>query len=441
MFARVRQTAEVRANGRERHVDLLRALAVWPVVLGHWLLFAVTETDDGLDGVNALAELRWAHPLTWLFQVMPVFFLVGGYANAASYHAHRRAGGDRPGWVLGRYDRLLRPTATVLATLVVAVGIARLAGVDHDQAATAAWAATVPMWFLLVYLVVVAVGPWALAAHQRWGLAVPAALVFLVALGDVARYGIGTDWLAEANYVVAWAAIHQVGAAWYDGRLPARPAVGVPLAALGSAVLLLLVAVGPYPVSMVSVPGGDQNSDPPTLALLALAAVQTGVVIAARDRADRWLRRGSRWVAVTAVNAVVMTLFLWHMTAAVAATVLLYGTGLLPVERIGSGAWIVQRIPWVLACAAVLMVLTAAFGRIELGVPGVRIGSRVEGALGSVLLPLGVVATLAGMLGVALAGRGEHGPLGLPTGALISFAVGVAVLGVVRQRAFVHGGG
>lgn len=432
----VRRTAQQRASGRERHVDLLRGLAVVPVVVGHWMAIAVTEAEDGLDGVNAIAELRWAHLLSWLFQVMPVFFLVGGYANAASYSAHRRAGGDGLGWILGRYDRLLRPTASLLLVLVAAVAVARVLGVDHDLAATAAWVATVPMWFLLIYLAVVAVGPWALAAHRRWGLMVPAVLTGVVAAGDVARYGLGFDDLAEVNYLAAWAAIHQVGAAIYDGRVRARASVGLPLAGAGFAALLVLLVVGPYPVSMVGVPGGDQNSDPPTLALLALAAVQTGIVLAVRDRADRWLRPMHRWVAVTGANAVVMTVFLWHMTAAIIAAVLLHGSGLVPVEPIGSTAWYVWRIPWLLTCAALLAGLVAIFGRIELGVPGVRIGARVQSAFGSILVPLGVVGILGGMLGIALAGRGEDGPLGLPTEALVSFAIGVALLVLVRQRAF-----
>jgi hypothetical protein len=405
------------------------------------MAIAVTDAEDGLDGVNVLGELSWTHPLSWLFQVMPVLFLVGGYANAASYDAHRRAGGDRLGWVLGRYDRLLRPTVALLATLVGAVALARVLGVDHDLAATAAWVATVPMWFLLIYLVVVAVGPWALAAHRRWGLAVPVALAGLVAAGDVARYGLGSDRLAEINYLAAWAAIHQVGAAWYDGRAQPRVSVGVPVAVTGFVALVLLVAIGPYPVSMVGVPGGDQNSEPPTLALLALAATQAGIVLAVRDRLDRWLRPMHRWVAVTGANALVMTLFLWHMTAAIAAAGLLYGTGLVPVEPIGSTAWFLWRIPWLSTCLLVLMGLVAGYGRIELGVRGVRIGARVEGAWGSILVPVGVAAVLGGMLGVAISGPGEDGPLGLPTAALSSFAAGVTLLVVAGRRALVSPNG
>jgi hypothetical protein len=41
-----------------------------------------------------------------------------------------------------------------------------------------------PLWFLAVYLVVVALSPWAATAHRRWGVAVPLAMLMLVAVAD-----------------------------------------------------------------------------------------------------------------------------------------------------------------------------------------------------------------------------------------------------------------
>lgn len=105
----LREMARRTPDSRERTVDLVRALSIASVVLGHWLLIAITETNGVYDGGNALRHIEWAHPLTWLFQVMPLFFLVGGYSNAASMRAHEDAGGDAGGWLLGRFDRILRP--------------------------------------------------------------------------------------------------------------------------------------------------------------------------------------------------------------------------------------------------------------------------------------------------------------------------------------------
>lgn len=430
----VRRAAEATAPGRERTVDLLRAGAIGAIVLGHWLAIGIIEANGAINGINALREVGWAHPLTWLFQVMPLFFFIGGYANAASLEGHGRRGGDALGWVLGRYDRVVWPTSVLLMVLVVAVATARLAGVDHDVAATGAWLATVPMWFLLIYLAVLAVSPVAFAAHRRWGLVVPLALVAVVGIGDLARLGLDQSWIGHINYFAAWAAVHQVGFAWRDGRLPARARLGVPLAALGLVSLLALTVLGPYPVSMVGVPGQDvQNTAPPTLALMALAAAQIGVTLSLRERASSWLHRSRPWMVVVAVNSVILTIFLWHMAAAIFAAVILYATGILPVVPVGSAEWFMLRIPWLVVCLVVLAGLVAAFGAIERTVPASRKGAKAGGGAGRVLVLAGVVSVLAGMLGVAAAGAGEHGPLGLPTWALAAYAVGAALLVAARH--------
>ena len=84
VVAAVRERAARTPADRERLADLLRAVAICLVVVGHWLAISVTYQDGRLSGRNALTDLAWAHPVTWLFQVMPVFFVVGGYANSAS---------------------------------------------------------------------------------------------------------------------------------------------------------------------------------------------------------------------------------------------------------------------------------------------------------------------------------------------------------------------
>ncbi|MEV1146482.1 acyltransferase family protein, partial [Micromonospora sp. NPDC049799] len=98
---RLRALAEATPAGRERIVDLLRALAIVMVVLGHWAVATIGYDAAGRPTArSALPDLPWAYPLTWVAQVMPVFFLVGGFANAASLAARRARGGDATGWLL-----------------------------------------------------------------------------------------------------------------------------------------------------------------------------------------------------------------------------------------------------------------------------------------------------------------------------------------------------
>src|SRR5262249_48052187 len=117
------------------------------VVLGHWFVVAVVYRDGELSGYNALDVLTWIDPVTWLFQVMPIFFLVGGYASAASLASHRASGGDGIGWVLRRTDRLLRPTTALFVVLPVVTAVTVAAGVNKQLLGHAVWLASIPLWF------------------------------------------------------------------------------------------------------------------------------------------------------------------------------------------------------------------------------------------------------------------------------------------------------
>ena len=425
----IRQAARDTPPERERHADLMRAVAIGFVVLGHWLVVLVTYDDvTGLAGRSALGVVGWMVPLTWLFQVMPVFFLVGGYANAASWRSHRSRGGSSPDWLLGRFRRLLRPTTVFLAVVAGAALLARTVGTEDRLVGTATWLVTMPLWFLVVYLAVVALTPVTHRLHVRFGLAVPLALAAPVGLADLLGLGLGLPYVDGSSYLLAWLAVHQLGYAWQDGSLLARRGVAVTMAVVGALALVLLTVLGPYPVSMVAVPGETvQNTAPPTLALLALAVTQTGVVLLLRRPADRWLARSERtWTAVVAVNAVVLTVFLWHMAAVVVSAVLLVPTGLIPQPSPGSGEWLAWRVPGLAALTLVLTALVLLFARVEIAA---RAAAPPRGGRSRwPLTVLGLVAVVAGLLTITLSGRGVHGPAGLPTGALLLYGSGVVAL-------------
>ncbi|MFC4530506.1 acyltransferase family protein [Sphaerisporangium dianthi] len=431
----MRRAAELTPAGRDRHVDLIRAVAIAAVVFGHWLVVYVTRNGSGLTGRSVLELVPWTHPLTWIFQVMPLFFLVGGFANAASLTSHLARGGDGTGWALGRAARLVQPTTVLLCGLAATAFAARSLGAAPATVGTAVWLASIPLWFLVAYIAVVFLTPLTHALHRRAGLAVPVALTVLVGADDVARLGFGVPYVGPANYLMAWLAVHQLGFAVQDGRLPSRRRVALPLAAAGLAALVLLTVAGPYPVSMVGVTGERvQNTAPPTLALLALAVTQTGIALALRDLGNRWLRRPGPWTAVVAVNSVIMTLFLWHMTAVVAAVVLLYGTGLMPAAAPGSPLWLLLRLPWLACLAVILAVLVAAFGRFERRASRPARAEPAGGAWATTLTVAGAAAVVSGLLGVALAGPSDHGPTGLPWGVLLTYLSGATLLALVRRH-------
>src|SRR6516164_11807148 len=112
---------------RDRAVDALRALAIAGVIGGHWLVTALVlggaSSHATLSDNSPLASMPWLAPLSWVFQTLAVFFLVGGYSAARSYR-----GGYLP-WLRRRLTRLARPVAALAAVWIpVTVGMC-LAGV------------------------------------------------------------------------------------------------------------------------------------------------------------------------------------------------------------------------------------------------------------------------------------------------------------------------
>lgn len=424
-------------------MDLLRALALLLVVLGHWLVSAIGGGHGRLTGHSALESLTWAYPITWLFQVIPVFFMVGGYANAASLTSHRNRGGTAAGWLTTRAARLVRSTTALVLVLVAGALLARILGVDPVQIRYAVWAASIPLWFLSAYLVVIALTPVMHALHRRFGPAVPVVLVVLVALGDLARFH-HADGLVVGNVAFGWLAMHQVGFFWRDGRPRLTPRRSLLVLLGGLAALVLLTVVGPYPVTMIDVSTERiKNASPPTVALLAAATFQLGLIMVLDPLAQRWLHRQRPWQVVIAANRVLLTIFLWHMSAVVLLAGGLAYAHLLPSPPVGTVVWWLWRIPWLIMLAVVLAVLVAIFSPIESRrlrrpeAPPRWLPLPVERALVRpvpylLLTVAGLLAAAAGLWLNNVASRFGHDLLGIPTGALALYLAGALVLRLLR---------
>ena len=99
-----RRVAEDTPSARDRAVDVVRLAALVVVMFGHCALLATIDTD-GLRIGNLLGELPTIAPITWMVQVMPLFFLAGGAAGAYGWHTGTPWGT----WRFTRAQRLCRP--------------------------------------------------------------------------------------------------------------------------------------------------------------------------------------------------------------------------------------------------------------------------------------------------------------------------------------------
>jgi fucose 4-O-acetylase-like acetyltransferase len=386
---------------RDRYIDFLRGFSILVVVLGHWLIAVVEWQGGRVEGSNALEHIRGLWALTWLLQVMPLFFFVGGFGNGTAWRASQRRGEGYAAYLARRVERMLRPTAVFLGAGLAVVVTLDAANVADNVVFPASELITRPLWFLGVYLIVVALAPVMLSVHNRLGLLVPVAMVALAALVDWLRFGADLPGVGYVNYPVVWLLAHQLGFHYGSSGVLHRNRWWLAAAGLGG--MIVATTFGPYPGSMVGLSTDEfSNMDPPTLAIVALTVWQVGLAMILRAPIARWLGRLNVWAAVIFINSVIMTVFLWHLTA------MLFGVGILfplgfPQPEVGTLQWWLLRPVWVAVLTVILAALVLVFGRAEQRTPA-RTPHR-PAARGSVAMAAtGVALVVLGILGFAMGG-------------------------------------
>lgn len=422
LWSQAKAAAARTPDTRNRAADFFRAAAILLVVFGHWIVSVPYLRDGELLYTELLAVQPWTQYATWVVQVMPVFFFVGGFANAASWTSARRDPAKHRAWQGRRLTRLLRPLTPLILLWAVAAGVAAHAGLDPVIIQNASRAALVPVWFLAVYIMVTVVVPITAGAWERWGLWSVAALFAAAGLVDLIAFAGGLGWLRWANYGFVWLGVHQMGYWWHRGIAgPAGP--GLVLAAGLGLLWLLIVGFG-YPVAMVSVPGEEvSNTRPPTVAMLAIGLTQIGLILLLAGRVSAWLRNTAPWALVILVSRRIMTVYLWHLTALlslVGLALLADGFGLRLVP--GSAPWWWTRPLWIAAMLAVLFPLIFLFGPLEAG------SRRAEGAPpGPARAVLGACLACAGLAFLALRGAYGDNILGVNVVPVVLALAGVQV--------------
>lgn len=414
-------------------VDFYRVSGVLLIVLGHWLAASVTYHNGHFGRQNPLLDQPWTQWLTWPLQAVPTFFLAAGYAGAVSW-SHRRDTGamSRQTWLRHRVARVLGPTTVYVVTVSVVVVVLQVCGIAGSVLEYAGWGVAMHLWFLAVYLILVSLTPIAIAAQRRWGLLVPCVLALAVAVVDAASLLGHVPYLGWVNYLLCWGTLYQLGIAWRGGLLTRRGPVL--LAAAASALLALLIWQGIYPVSMIGIPGQPiQNTSPPTVAMLAFACAQAGIVMTVAPALNRLLRGGVTRRVLSVANDNIMALYLWHMIPVVILAIVAYPAGLLPQPPEGTAQWWLARLEWVVILALLAAVEMALLwgARRVFAAPLPTLGIPLADRLAEPLMLAGNVMAAYGLEFLAADGFAPDGQF--PRVTLLVFAVGV-VLVALRPR-------
>ncbi|MFE0154222.1 acyltransferase [Nonomuraea sp. NPDC059007] len=322
---------------RDKYVDWLRALSLIVVVVWHWAFTILQWTPDGPSPTSPLGFTTGLWILTWLLQVLPLFFYVGGHVHLLSWNRACERGVGIGAFVWRRLRALALP-ALGLSAAWIAIGTVATTVFD---APPWTWRVVLlvlsPLWFIGVYLTLIALLPVALWLHRRYDVL---ALIWLggaALVVDVLRFRYHLEWAGWFNMIIVWGLAHQAGF-FYDRvvALPRRYDIGVLWT--GLFMLIGLVYSGIYPGSMVGVPGEKwSNMAPPTFVIVALLIFQIGLVEVLRPAMERVLEKPG-WKRVNdTINRFALPLFLFHTTGMAIALGLgwwLFGTlgGTIPPD-------------------------------------------------------------------------------------------------------------
>ncbi|MFF2271852.1 acyltransferase [Agromyces sp. NPDC058136] len=378
---RPRQAARPAASVRERtpvrrdpSIDAIRVVLLVVVFVLHAMMVGVSVGPDGPVLENALEGQAWFGPVSWVVQIMPLFFIVGGFAGLTHWRAMRARGATAAEYVRARIERLVRPAIALVAVVAAGLVTLSLAGVPGDVVAVAGFRIGQPLWFLAVYLGASALVPFLVGLHERAPVLTPLALLGGVVAVDLLRLSTGIEPIGYANLALVWLLVQQLGFHLADGAFDglSRRTLGG-LAAASLLLLAVLTATGPYPVDMLV------NLNPPTFCLVVLGVAQLALFQLVRPRIAAWVRERDATRAISFVGERAMTVYLWHMPVLVGLAGLALAANAaigLPLPDPLSAGWWASRPIWLLVAGVAVAGAVLLFARFERG----RRAPRGEGA-------------------------------------------------------------
>lgn len=343
---------------RNHVIDVARAASVAIVVVFHGLLFQV-RIVDGVPAIIPWAAPRELYPLTWVLMIMPLFFVAGGFGHALTLDRMRREGATLGHFLASRGRRLVGPLLVFVGFCTLVASGAAWSGYA-DAAVTLSRQLMQLLWFVSVYLAIIAVAPLMLRLHDRHGALPMVVLLGGAALVDAWTFAHHDDAARNLNLLLVWPFVHQLGIAYERGWFRRGPAWTPWLALAGGGVATAWLVWGahypPTSVGFADLP--IANVQPPTLAMASLALAQCGALglVERSGVLGQMSARAQRNLAIG--NALMMTTYLWHIFCiGIAGLVLVTLAYLWPAASVvllnqlvvaGCGlAVVVALVPWI----------------------------------------------------------------------------------------------
>lgn len=354
------EPAALDLSKRDLTLDLARVVCVLLVVVIHLLMVGVGTGPDGLVLSRPLEAQPWFDLASWVGQIMPLFFVVGGFAGMTAWRSLRRRGGDAADFVRTRVLRLARPTLPIFVFYVAVIAIAQfLVGAPPDLLRGVLVGAGSPLWFIAAYAICQALVPFLAGLHERAPRRTLLVLLAAVIAVDVLRFSTGLIWLGLLNLLFVWPLVQQLGFWYADGWFDRRPWWQLALIAVAGVVALWpLTAWGPYDTNMLS------NLNPPTLPLVVLGVSQAAFLRLVKRPLTALMRTTAARAVVFLAGSRLMTIYLWHLPLIIAAAgIALLIPGASPVPE--SAAWWWSRLLVFVLVLAAIFALSLVVGRWE----------------------------------------------------------------------------
>jgi peptidoglycan/LPS O-acetylase OafA/YrhL len=357
---------------RDLAIDFVRISCVLLVVALHSLMVGI-NTSHGIQVLNPVQGRPEEPYLSWVLQVMPLFFIVGGFASWQRWQGIRRKQLPTTEFFRARVLRLVYPALAWFIAIGAGVWLALLLGAPAELVQAFAVGVAEPLWFLVAYLVTQFAVPFTIRLHERAPYLTPALLLVGVIGVDMLRFTTGITNLGFLNMPFVWLLLQQLGFLYAAGKLQQLPRRALPGIILAALVVVAFLGYAKdifgwsrgYAVDMMV------NLNPPTLPLVVIGIMHLALLLWVKPRLDTLMQRARMQRLIVFLGARAMTIYLWHLAFVILVAALPL---LLPLPQPGSGGWWLLRLPTLALIYALVIGFSLFAVRFERG-PKIALGA------------------------------------------------------------------